>query len=90
MLFYLTHSIPFQVLLDDAVEVAEVARFHAPEVSIVIMHNLALTYIVPRSIGVEDACGCCGRRTRNFFNFCFGVRVHVPHIVDAENLPNLS
>jgi len=60
------HVNPATVKFDDAVEVVEVARFHAHEFSIVIIHILALTYIVLRSIGVGEACSCCGRRTRNF------------------------
>jgi len=53
---------PATTKFDVAVEVVEVARFHAHEVSIAIVYNLALTYIVPRSIGMEEARSCCGRR----------------------------
>ena len=68
---------PATTKFDVAVEVVEVARFHAHEVSIVIVYNLALAYIVLRSIGMGEACSCCGR----IFSFSFGGRVHVPHTV---------
>ena len=58
---------PATTKFDVAVEVVEVARFHAHEVSIVIVYNLALAYIIPGAIGMGEGCSCCGRRTRGFF-----------------------
>ena len=67
--YSMRHVNPTTAKFDNVVEVAEVARFHAHEVSIVIIHNLSLTYIVPRSIGLGEACGCCSKRTQSFLIF---------------------